>query len=160
LSATRKDGLVELDFPSRMPVPCPVPDKLAKALGCRPVEVLKSRDYFAVFNDEAEVAALKPDMKLVSELDSLGLIVTARGTRCDFVSRFFAPQAGIDEDPVTGSAHCSLIPFWSKRLGKADLLAMQISKRGGELFCRDLGERVGIAGKSVVYLRGEIEVAG
>jgi predicted PhzF superfamily epimerase YddE/YHI9 len=91
-------------------------------------------------------------------LDALGIIATAPGSDCDFVSRFFAPAAGINEDPVTGSAHCTLIPYWSRRLNKTKLFARQISKRGGELFCRQAGERVLIGGKAVLYLRGEIEL--
>jgi len=158
LKAARKDGMLELDFPSRPPLPSPRHETLVLALGVEPLEILKSRDYVAVFKTESDVAALRPNFKLVAELDALGLIVTAPGDNCDFVSRFFAPQAGVDEDPVTGSAHSSLIPFWSKRLKKKELRARQISKRGGELFCRDLGERVGIAGRATTYLKGEIEV--
>jgi predicted PhzF superfamily epimerase YddE/YHI9 len=158
LSTARRGEMIELDFPSRPPVPCATPERLVQALGRTPAEVLKSRDYMAVFRSESEVAALKPDMNLVNELDSLGLIVTAPGESCDFVSRFFAPRAGVPEDPVTGSAHCTLIPFWSERLGKKELTARQISKRGGELNCRQLGDRVGIAGSAVTYCRGELAV--
>jgi PhzF family phenazine biosynthesis protein len=157
-SAARRGDLIELNFPSRPPCTCPVTELIVQALGCEPVEVLKSRDYVAVFNSESDVAALQPKMELVRRLDSLGLIVTAPGSKCDFVSRFFAPQAGIDEDPVTGSAHSSLIPFWAERLKKSELFARQISKRGGELYCRLLGDRVGIAGRAVTYLRGELEI--
>jgi predicted PhzF superfamily epimerase YddE/YHI9 len=106
----------------------------------------------------AEVAALRPNLAALSELECLGIIVTAPGEDVDFVSRFFAPRAGIAEDPVTGSAHCSLIPYWSARLGKETLTARQLSARGGELFCRAAGERVKIGGHAVTYLRGEIEV--
>ncbi len=158
LSAARHGDLIKLDFPSRPPQPCAFPAKLEQALGRAPAVVLKSRDYFAVFESAEEVRGLAPDMKLVAELDSLGLIVTAPGIDCDFVSRFFAPQAGVPEDPVTGSAHCSLIPYWSQRLGKTELFARQISRRGGELFCRDLGERVAIGGRATVYVRGELDV--
>jgi predicted PhzF superfamily epimerase YddE/YHI9 len=159
LTASRRDQLVELDFPSRPPLRCSAPEKLLAGLGSKPVEVLRSRDYLAVFDSPAEVAALKPNFDLLRQLDSLGIIVTARDSQADFVSRFFAPAAGIDEDPVTGSAHCTLIPFWSDRLGKQEMFAKQISKRGGELFCRLLGDRVGIGGNAVAYLRGEIEYA-
>ena len=159
LTASRRNLLVELDFPSRPPTPCPVPEKLLEGLGSKPAEVLRSRDYLAVFDSPAEVAALKPNFALLRELDTLGIIVTARDSQADFVSRFFAPAAGIDEDPVTGSAHCTLIPFWSERLGKQEMSAKQISKRGGELYCRLSGDRVGIAGNAVAYLRGEIEYA-
>jgi predicted PhzF superfamily epimerase YddE/YHI9 len=158
LMAERCGEIIELDFPSRPPVACRVPDELVRGLGRKPVEVLMARDYFAVFDSVADVAALRPEMELLSRLDCLGVIVTARGETTDFVSRFFAPRAGIPEDPVTGSAHCSLIPFWAERLGKTELVARQISKRGGELYCRHMGERVGIGGRAVVYSRGEIEV--
>jgi predicted PhzF superfamily epimerase YddE/YHI9 len=157
LTASRRDDLIELDFPSRPPTPCAPPARLLEGLGSKPSEVLRSRDYLAVFNSPAEVAALKPNFDLLRQLDSLGIIVTARDQQADFVSRFFAPAAGIDEDPVTGSAHCTLIPFWSERLGKQEMFAKQISKRSGELFCRMLGDRVGIGGRAIVYLRGEIE---
>src|SRR5437868_1419944 len=101
-----------------------------------------------------------PQMDLLGQLDCLGIIATAPGDHSDFVSRFFAPQAGVPEDPVTGSSHSSLIPFWAERLGKRELFAKQISRRGGEIFCRHLGDRVGIGGRAIVYGRGEIEVLG
>jgi predicted PhzF superfamily epimerase YddE/YHI9 len=159
LSASRLRDFLELDFPSRAPQKCFPPEELIKALGRAPVEVLKSRDYLAVYNSATEVAALQPDMGLLAELDSLGVIVTAPGIDTDFVSRFFAPKVGVPEDPVTGSAHCSLIPYWSARLGKSEMVARQISKRGGELFCRMLGERVGIGGRAMTYCRGELEIS-
>jgi len=158
LSAIRCGDLVELDFPSRPPQPCAAPSALLHALGKKPREVLKARDYFAVFESVTEVAELQPDLNLFLELDSLGVIVTAPGTDVDFVSRFFAPKVGVPEDPVTGSAHCSLIPYWSQRLKKKQLHARQISQRGGELFCRFLEERVGIAGHAVTYCRGELDI--
>ena len=157
-SATRRGDVIELDFPSRAPVACPVPDALLRGLGGKPLEVLKSRDYLAVFATPADVAALQPDMRLLSQLDSLGVIATARDDKADFVSRFFAPKAGVPEDPVTGSAHCTLIPYWAGRLGKSELFARQISKRGGELFCRNAGDRVAIGGRAVVYCRGELAI--
>ncbi len=158
LSVTRVGEVLELDFPSRPPQPCAVPEALVRGLGKTPVRVLKSRDYFAVFASEDDVRALKPDFTALATLDTLGIIVTAPGSDCDFVSRFFAPGAGIAEDPVTGSAHCTLIPYWAERLGKAQLFARQLSKRGGELFCSLAGERVRIGGKAVLYLRGQIEL--
>jgi len=157
LAALRKEGIIELDFPSRPPQSCAAPDTLMRGLGIKPREVLKSRDYVAVYESQAEVAALKPDMNLLLELDCLGVIATARGSDSDFVSRFFAPKAGIPEDPVTGSAHSTLIPFWSGRLNKTELFARQISRRGGELYCRFVGERVAIGGRAVTYSRGELE---
>src|SRR6266446_732026 len=144
LSATRRGGMIELDFPSRPAVSSKAPEQLLRGLERKPREVLRSRDYLAVFDSEAEVASLAPDMGLLAELDCLGIIVTAPGKESDFVSRFFAPRAGVPEDPVTGSSHCSLIPLWAERLGKSELLARQLSRRGGEIFCRNLGERVAI----------------
>ena len=114
----------------------------------------------AVLDSEDEVRALAPDLAAVGELEALGLIVTAPGRTADFVSRFFVPNAGIAEDPVTGSAHCTLVPYWSARLGKARLLARQVSRRGGVLACEDLGDAVAIAGRAVDYLAGELEVPG
>ena len=131
---------------------------LIKGLGAEPREVLKSRDYFAVFDSASDVAGLKPDFDLLNQVDSLGIIVTARDEDADFVSRFFAPRAGINEDPVTGSAHCTLIPFWSERLKKTELRARQVSQRGGELFCRLEGDRVAIGGRATIYSRGSLEV--
>jgi predicted PhzF superfamily epimerase YddE/YHI9 len=156
LTATKRNGLVELNFPSRPGSPCPAPSLLIQALGAKPREVLKSRDYLAVFDSEAEVASLSPDIELLTQLDCLGIIVTARGENADFVSRFFAPRAGVPEDPVTGSAHCCLTPFWSARLGKTEMRARQVSKRGGELRVRLDGGRVKIAGQAVTTLRGEL----
>jgi len=159
LTATRRNGMIELDFPARQPLACTAPEKLVLGLGRKPREVLKSRDYMAVFESQAEVAALTPDLELLAQLDCLGIIATAPGDDSDFVSRFFAPRAGVPEDPVTGSSHCSLIPFWAERLGKSELFARQISRRGGEIYCRHLGDRVGIAGRAIIYSRGEIEIS-
>jgi predicted PhzF superfamily epimerase YddE/YHI9 len=158
LNVRRDKEILLLDFPSRPALPCPAPELLARALGRKPSAVLKSRDYLAVFESENEVAEIAPDMQLLMELDCLGIIVTAPGNKADFVSRFFAPRAGIPEDPVTGSAHCSLIPYWADRLGKPELFARQISKRGGELHCRNAGERVEIGGRAAVYARGELDI--
>lgn len=158
LTVSRQGDLLTLDFPARAPASCPVPEALIRGLGVTPKEVFKARDYFAVFSNEAEVLALKPDFAWLKLRDCLGVIVTAAGADCDFVSRFFAPGAGVDEDPVTGSAHCTLIPFWAQRLGKARLFARQVSARGGELFCELAGDRVWIGGKAVLYLRGEIHI--
>jgi predicted PhzF superfamily epimerase YddE/YHI9 len=112
----------------------------------------------AVFDSEDAVRSLQPSMDHLAKLEYLGIIATARGKSCDFVSRFFAPRAGVPEDPVTGSAHCTLVPYWAKKLGKSTLEARQISKRGGELFCQDLGETVKIAGRAVLYLKGTISI--
>ncbi len=158
LSVSRQDDLLRLDFPSRPPEACPCPPDLAAGLGLEPAAVLQSTDYLAVFADEQQVIDLAPDMKRLSRLDRRGVIVTAPGKRADFVSRFFAPRLGVDEDPVTGSAHCTLIPYWSARLDRTSLHALQVSERGGELFCRDLGDRVAIAGRAVLYLQGVISL--
>lgn len=158
LSVGRRQELLELDFPSRPALPCVAPARLAEALGAEARTVLKSRDYLVAFGSACEVAALRPDMALLAELDALGIIVTAPGEDVDFVSRFFAPKVGVPEDPVTGSAHCTLIPYWAEVLAKAELRARQISARQGELFCRLLGDRVGIGGNAVVYCRGELDV--
>lgn len=159
LSVARGGDLLTLNFPSRPPVPSDVPEALIRGLGATPKEVFKARDYLAVFFDEAEVHALKPDFAVLKTLDCLGIIATAPGKDCDFVSRFFAPGAGVDEDPVTGSAHCTLIPFWAQRLGKMKLSARQVSARGGELTCELAGDRVRIGGRAVHYLCGEIQVS-
>jgi PhzF family phenazine biosynthesis protein len=157
LTVSRSGDVLTLDFPSRPPGPCTVPEALVKGLGKKPVEILKARDYFCLFANAEDVRSLQPDFGLLGTLDEK-VIVTAPGIDCDFVSRFFAPTAGVNEDPVTGSAHCTLIPYWSKRLKKTKLFARQLSKRGGELFCEDAGERVRIGGYAVLYSRGEIEI--
>ena len=159
LIVTRKsDGMLSMDFPSRSPEPCAVDSRLKRALGGKPKQVLGARDYFVVYETEDEIRALKPDFRELGKVDRFATIVTAPGKDCDFVSRFFGPAAGVDEDPVTGSAHCSLIPYWAKRLGKSTLKALQVSARVGELWCQDDGDRVHIAGHAVEYLRGTIQV--
>ncbi|MGC3959342.1 MAG: PhzF family phenazine biosynthesis protein [Verrucomicrobiota bacterium] len=159
LTVARNADLLTLNFPSRPATPAAAPEALWRGLGARPKEVFKARDYLAIFSSEKEVRALNPDFALLKPLDCLGIIVTATGASSDFVSRFFAPGAGVDEDPVTGSAHCTLIPFWAQRLGKNELFARQVSQRGGELFCELAGERVYIGGHAVHYLRGEIKIS-
>jgi PhzF family phenazine biosynthesis protein len=159
LTVARVEDRLVLDFPSQPLTKCEPPEKLAEGLLTQPKSVLKGRDYFAVFDREEDVVALKPDFEILAQLDAQGVIVTAPGNDCDFVSRYFAPRAGIPEDPVTGSTHCALIPYWSKRLGKKELNARQLSKRGGELFCEDRGERVGIGGDAVTYVEGKLHVS-
>ncbi len=158
LTVTIENELLTLDFPSRKPEPCNVPQIISDAIEEKPVEVLKSRDYLLVFENEEIIRNMKPDQTILNQinLDPGGVIVTAQGNEVDFVSRFFTPQATIFEDPVTGSAHCSLIPYWSEKLGKDSLLALQISPRTGKLFCKNSGERVLISGEAVTYLEGEI----
>jgi len=159
LIVTRDGDLYALDFPARPPVETTYDDKLFEALGSTPKVVLGARDYLCVFETEAEVRALKPNMEKLAAIDRFATIVTAPGKDCDFVSRFFAPAKGVPEDPVTGSAHCTLIPYWSARLGKTKLFARQVSARGGELWCEHRGDRVIIAGKAAAYLEGTIRIA-
>lgn len=158
LSVTRQGEFLELDFPSRRPVPCEKPDRLDEILGLSPIMTLRARDLMAVYETEDQIRGLKVDFGAMAGLDCFGVIVTAPGLRSDFVSRFFAPGAGIPEDPVTGSAHCTLIPYWSERLGRKKLHAFQLSQRGGELFCVDRGDRVSIGGKAATYLSGTITI--
>ena len=157
LTVSRENDLYTLDFPARLPLACEVPSGLIEALGShKPVEILRSRDYFIVYESEEVVRSLKPDFSKLKQFESLGFVVTAPGTDSDFVSRFFAPAVGINEDPVTGSAHCNLIPYWAGRLGKNKLHAYQVSDRGGELWCESRADRVLMSGKAVTYLKGEI----
>ena len=158
LHVTRDGDWLALDFPARAPEPCAIPEALIRGLGATPREVLRARDYLAAFGSEHEVRALAPDFAALATLDAFGVIVTAPGETADFVSRFFAPRVGINEDPATGSSHCTLIPYWAKRLGKRRLDALQVSARGGEFRCEDRGDRVSIGGRAVRYLEGAIEV--
>jgi PhzF family phenazine biosynthesis protein len=153
----KKDGAQRvMDFPARPGRTCPVPEALREGLGLDPEEVLLSRDYLAVVPSEARVRDLVPNLEALSRLESLGIIVSAPGDKVDFVSRFFAPRAGVPEDPVTGSAHCTLIPYWAQRLGETALHAYQVSARGGELFCEHRGDRVTVAGHAVTCLEGTL----
>jgi PhzF family phenazine biosynthesis protein len=156
LTVTREGDLYSLDFPAMPPKECDVYPGLVQALGGKPETVLGARDYFVVYGSEEELRALKPDMQALMNIDRFAVIATAPGRQVDFVSRFFAPAKGVPEDPVTGSAHCSLIPYWSKRLGKSKLHAFQVSPRGGELWCEDRGARVTISGKAVRFFEGAI----
>lgn len=159
LSATHKESVITLDFPAWPAVSCQAPADLVEGLGWMPGEVHTSgSDFLVVLGSEADIRALEPDMEALSALDCRGVIVTAPGSDADFVSRFFAPKLGIPEDPVTGSAHSALIPYWSARLGKSTLFARQLSRRGGEIFCEARGERVGIGGRAALYSRAHLEV--
>ena len=159
LTVTRDGDLLALDFPARPPAPCPKPPGLDEALGRPPIAVLAARDYLAVYETADQIAALTPDFAAIAALDRFAVIVTAPGTGgIDFVSRFFAPARGVDEDPVTGSAHCTLIPYWAERLGKTRLEARQLSRRGGALSCAMQGDRVTIAGRALLYLEGSITI--
>ena len=157
LSVARDGDRLAMDFPARPPAPAQGIDAVAAALGARPQAWLTARDGIAVFGNEEEVLALRPDMGRVASLDPFGIIATAPGgAGTDFVSRFFAPKAGVPEDPVTGSAHTELIPYWAARLGKNRMFARQVSKRVGELWCEHRGERVTIAGHCAPVLEGTI----
>jgi PhzF family phenazine biosynthesis protein len=159
LRVTRSADMLVLDFPALPPDPAEAPAEVLAALGLAPREVWHAAgNYMAVYETEAEVRGLRPDMARLRAVDGMGVVVTAPGTASDFVSRYFAPAYGIDEDPVTGSTHCTLTPYWSKRLGKERLHALQVSARGGELFCMPLGDRVAIAGRAVKYMQGMIEL--
>jgi PhzF family phenazine biosynthesis protein len=158
LSVGRANNRLVLDFPSRTVAPCEPQPLLIDSLGAEPREVLQGGDYLAVFQRAEEIVALRPNFEGLAQLPVRGIIVTAPGEDCDFVSRFFAPQRGIREDFVTGSAHCTLVPYWAARLGRKQLHARQVSRRGGELLCEDRGERVTIGGKAVTYLEGTLAV--
>ncbi|MBL8745604.1 MAG: PhzF family phenazine biosynthesis protein [Phycisphaerae bacterium] len=158
LPVARRGEWIELDFPARPGERVGDTRRLARALGREPVELFKARDYLAVFDNKRDVHEMCPDFAAVRELDCLGVIVTAPGAGHDFVSRFFAPRAGIDEDPASGSPHCTLVPYWSGRLGKKSLTGHQVSKRGGEFRCEHRGDRVVIAGRAVTYMEGTIAV--
>ena len=158
LGVRREGSLYALDFPSRPPERIEKRHDLIEALGAEPDELWQSRDLMAVFSDEQHVRALAPDMTKIAALDSHAVIVTACGREADFVSRFFAPALGVPEDPVTGSAHCNLIPYWASVLGKTTLVAHQLSKRGGELFCELRGDRVKIAGEACLFVSGHIHL--
>jgi PhzF family phenazine biosynthesis protein len=147
-----------LNFPSRKPAAAELPAAIAAALSKQPVRVLKSRDYFLVYETEQDIAGLIADREKLSQIDTApgGIIVTAPGDEADFVSRFFVPGASIFEDPVTGSAHCSLIPFWAEQLSRKEMKALQLSERGGKLGCTDLGDRVLISGTAKTYSAGYI----
>jgi PhzF family phenazine biosynthesis protein len=160
LTADKNDGWIELDFPATPPAAAPPPNGLVAALGAEPTFVGRSRfDYLVELDSESAVRRLTPNLSALAEVKARGVIVTSRAdatSQYDFVSRFFAPQSGVPEDPVTGSAHCALTPYWSAKLGKDDLVAFQASARGGELRLRLVGDRVRIGGQAVTVLRGEL----
>jgi PhzF family phenazine biosynthesis protein len=158
LVVERRGELLSMDFPALPPAPCPPPDALIEGLGQVPIEVLRASDYIAVFESEAAVRSLSPDFAKLCELELRGVSVTAPGDNVDFVSRFFAPIVGVPEDPVTGSAHCELTPYWSPRLGKKRMHARQISRRGGDVECELQGDRVVLMGRAVTFMQGEIEI--
>jgi len=158
LHVSRQDPLLTMDLPANKPFPVQSFPFLEEVLGEAPREIWRARDYMAVYQWEEQVRFLKPDFARFNQLDSHGIIVTAPGMESDIVSRFFAPKVGINEDPVTGSAHTTLIPFWSERLQKKQIHALQLSRRGGELFCRHRGDRVSLSGRVAPYMKGEIVI--
>ena len=160
LVVSKVDDYLQLDFPSRPPNKAELPGSISQALNIQPQEVWKARDYLLVYNSEEDIKNIKPNIGQLEQvnIDPGGIIVTAKGEGVDFVSRFFTPQAAVFEDPVTGSAHCTLVPFWASRLSKTNFHARQISPRGGELFCDLKDGRVFIRGKAIKYLAGIIEV--
>jgi PhzF family phenazine biosynthesis protein len=156
LTVNYTDNRYHLDFPSRKPEKAQLPSEISEALNIQPLSVYKSRDYMLVYDNENEVKNIKIDRQIFDNINlgHGGVIVTSKGESVDFVSRFFTPQATILEDPVTGSAHCTLIPYWSSELSKKNLHAIQLSGRVGELVCKDLGKRVLIGGQAVLYSSG------
>lgn len=160
LDVSLRDGVYSMDFPAAMPAPCPVSSVLVEALGVQPRETLKAFDHVAVLETEEQVRSLVPNLLRLADLDLRGVIVTAQGDRtgADFVSRFFAPKLGINEDPVTGSAHCELTPYWALRLGRTEMRAEQLSPRGGTVLCELRGDRVALRGRAAHYMTAEISV--
>lgn len=159
LIVTKNGDRYTLDFPSRPPYPAEIPEGLSEGLNNKmPIHVLRSRDYFLVYDNEQDIVDMQPNHFLLSKIDAAGIIITAPGKDVDFVSRFFAPAAGVPEDPVTGSAHCNLIPYWAEKLGKTQLHAYQLSARKGELWCEYKGDHVLMSGEAVTYLKGAIYI--
>jgi predicted PhzF superfamily epimerase YddE/YHI9 len=158
LRVARDGELLALDFPALPGTPCSVPDGFAAAMSLAPRELLCARNLLAVYGSEEEVRGLKPDFDAEKRLDAIGVIATAPGSDVDYVSRYFAPGAGVPEDPATGSAQCTLVPYWAARLGRTRLRSRQVSARVGEFSCELRGDRVKIAGRVVPYLEGTIEV--
>ena len=160
LIVNKKDNILELDFPKDTFIKTNHEDAVCNAIGLKPTETYKGQiNLMAVYENEEEILNLQPDFKKVIDLTGQGLIVTAPGLHHDFVSRYFCPKYGINEDPVTGSAHTTLIPYWSDKLGSKKLLAKQVSMRGGELFCENKDERVLIGGNAVLYMKGNINIS-
>lgn len=160
LAVTKRDDMLFLNFPTdKLELIHEKQNIIEKCIGIKPTELYKGKtDYIAMIDSESSLQNLRPELEEISKLKARGLIVTAKGDNVDFVSRFFAPQSGINEDPVTGSAHTSLLPLWSKKLGKSKLIANQLSKRGGQLLCEFKDDRCLIGGKARLYLTGEINL--
>ncbi len=159
LKVNKSGEHLQLDFPSDRYQVVDAPNQIIHALGKLPVACYKGQtDYMLVYESEKEIREMSPNFGLLAKTDARGVIVTSQGSQADFVSRFFAPSVGVDEDPVTGSAHTTLVPYWSKQLNKSEMLAHQLSKRGGELLVAMRDQRVLIAGRTKTYLRGEIDL--
>ena len=156
LRVGRAGGRLVMDFPALPASEVDMPDGLVEALGAEPVQFLRAVKNMAVFETEAQVRAIDPDFGYIADMEGMGLIVTAPGDESDCASRYFAPQAGVNEDPVTGSAHCTVVPYWADRLGKTDIHARQVSARSGDLYCRLNGDRVEMAGNAVMTLKGSM----
>lgn len=149
-----------IQLPSRPPISDPGPSNIEEALGIKPLDIRKSRDYFFVFEHEQQIRDMKPNLDLIYKWEEVvGVTVTAPGEEADFVSRFFAPRALVNEDPVTGSAHCNLVPYWAEKLGKKKLYAEQLSARHGELYCEELGEQISLGGNAVTFFKGSIDLS-
>ncbi len=155
LTVVKKGDLLEMNFPARMPLACVPPEELLQGFHPKPSLVLKSRDYFLVYETQEDVENAIPDYNYLNKVDTLGIIITAKGNESDFVCRFLVPNSVIGEDPVTGSAHATLIPFWAQQLNKTEMTSIQLSKRKGHLWCGFHGDRVTISGKAVLYMKGE-----
>ena len=154
LSVTKNGEWLVMNFPSRMPLACEIPEALLKGFSIPPVKILKSRDYFLVYESQEDIEKVIPNFIFLNKLDSLGIIITAKGNESDFVCRFLVPNSVIGEDPVTGSAHATLIPYWANELNKTELTSIQLSKRKGHIWCGYKGDRVTISGKAVLYMKG------
>ncbi|AXN39931.1 PhzF family phenazine biosynthesis protein [Peribacillus butanolivorans] len=159
LVVLKKDELYEMDFPSRMPEEFPLTDQIVEALGVKPIETYLGRDLMLVLEKEEDVQNASPDFSMLEKLpDGLGVSITAKSNKYDFVSRSFFPKLKVNEDPVCGSAHCNFIPYWAKRLGKNEMVARQLSKRGGTLYCKSSGDRVKISGSAVLYAIADLQI--
>ncbi len=159
LTVSQKCDWLVMDLPAQSPAPCDIPDEIVKAFDKTPIECLRAEDYIAVFEAESDILSIKPDIDYLKKLDLRGVIITAKSGQYDFVSRFFAPKHGIEEDPVTGSAHTQLTPYWARILSKTKMKAKQVSSRGGELVCELQSDRILISGKAVKFLEGKIELS-
>jgi PhzF family phenazine biosynthesis protein len=159
LNVSREGELLILDFPANKPQRASLPDAFVQAMNITPIQCYRGKDdYLLLYKNQREIEELIPDFRKLEKVDARAVIVTSAGEKADFVSRFFAPRVGVDEDPVTGSAHTVLIPFWAEKLGKTEMNALQLSRRGGRLFCRLRDDRVDIGGKAVTYLEGRLMI--